>query len=317
MAAEVTVHARVAAARLAAAWMDKKKHPHQNTLLGALKIAADMKAEAAAGASEDEPPEMPEAEGRKSIFSMRSNGSVSAVARVRLQSQARRRGERQMAQNRAAAAEVRQKMDTLCGRDVAAKLFAVRPADEAAQVEASELCNKAVARHFHAAEMPWITLFKLADTDGSGRITYLEWCDMLRKLLHLPRSQLSSAQLKALWRALDRDSCGSIGTTEFAAFMRMGGTLPEIERHKEDLEEMQDRLRRLQETAHEANAKVARRLSLPETMLKKEVTWMQQKCDPPESPVLSPTASATSVRGTCRLRLKRVGGGVSAGACRP
>lgn len=68
--------------------------------------------------------------------------------------------------------------------------------------------------------MTMYSLFKEADKDGSGAITYDELYHVVRKKLELNRNQLSSERIKALWCVLDADSSGSIYFDELARFLR-------------------------------------------------------------------------------------------------
>ena len=67
----------------------------------------------------------------------------------------------------------------------------------------------------------WLTLFKLADVDGSGNISYDELLSLIRNHLKLSKEDLSEWLVKALWVALDADSGGAISVQEFGRFMRL------------------------------------------------------------------------------------------------
>ena len=89
----------------------------------------------------------------------------------------------------------------------------------------AELC--AVASKLHA-QLPgggWFKLFRHMDDDGSGKVTFAEFEDLVRHELQLPPRELPEARLKAVWVALDDDGSGYISAGEFGAFMRKGEAL--------------------------------------------------------------------------------------------
>ena len=74
-----------------------------------------------------------------------------------------------------------------------------------------------LGRRFH--------LFTQMDQDKSGRVTYVEFLEMVRSDaagLALRPAQLPDYQLQSLWRALDDDGSGFITAKEFGIFMRRG-----------------------------------------------------------------------------------------------
>ena len=68
----------------------------------------------------------------------------------------------------------------------------------------------------------WFKLFKHMDDDGSGRVSFAAFEDLVRHELQLPARELPEARLKAVWVALDDDGSGYISAGEFGAFMRKG-----------------------------------------------------------------------------------------------
>ena len=68
-------------------------------------------------------------------------------------------------------------------------------------------------------------LFGIMDQDKSGRVSYIEFLEMVRSDvsgLALRPAQLPDSQLQSLWRALDDDGSGFITAKEFGNFMRRG-----------------------------------------------------------------------------------------------
>eukprot|EP00747_Dinoflagellata_sp_TGD_P164554 gnl/TRDRNA2_/TRDRNA2_184638_c0_seq1.p1 gnl/TRDRNA2_/TRDRNA2_184638_c0~~gnl/TRDRNA2_/TRDRNA2_184638_c0_seq1.p1 ORF type:complete len:278 (-),score=60.59 gnl/TRDRNA2_/TRDRNA2_184638_c0_seq1:106-888(-) len=68
----------------------------------------------------------------------------------------------------------------------------------------------------------WYKLFRHMDDDGSGKIGYTEFEDMIRNELKISTVKLTEAQLHAGWRALDEDKTGLLTSGEFGKFMRKG-----------------------------------------------------------------------------------------------
>merc|ERR1712187_347058 len=68
----------------------------------------------------------------------------------------------------------------------------------------------------------WFKLFNHMDDDCSGKVNFAELEDMIRNELKISEADLSTEQLKAVWRALDEDSSGLISCGEFGHFMRKG-----------------------------------------------------------------------------------------------
>ena len=68
----------------------------------------------------------------------------------------------------------------------------------------------------------WTKLFRMIDADGSGRITYDELVALSRQELAFLPSDISDAELKGIWLALDRDLSGYVSAGEFGQFMRRG-----------------------------------------------------------------------------------------------
>jgi hypothetical protein len=73
-------------------------------------------------------------------------------------------------------------------------------------------------------EPSWIKLFRSINEDKSGLISFSELMALTRDeaLLHLLPAEVSDAQVKAFWIAMDTDRSGFISCGEFGAFMRKG-----------------------------------------------------------------------------------------------
>ena len=90
-------------------------------------------------------------------------------------------------------------------------------------LELSERLNRQVARIEPVpSKQCWYRVFKIMDDDGSGKITYSELLDLIRNSLEISTSEMSDADLKSVWVALDKDGSGFLTAGEFGAFMRKG-----------------------------------------------------------------------------------------------
>ena len=69
----------------------------------------------------------------------------------------------------------------------------------------------------------WFRLFKHMDDDGSGKVSFAEFEDLVRNELLLGGAELPEPSLKAVWVALDDDGSGFITVKEFGVFMLDGG----------------------------------------------------------------------------------------------
>lgn len=101
------------------------------------------------------------------------------------------------------------------------------PAPKVASQEELEtvasLLNKRLAEVIEdAGASGWYKLFNHIDDDGSGKISFWEFEDMVRNELKVSASNLTNDQLQAIWRALDEDNSGLISCGEFGHFMRRG-----------------------------------------------------------------------------------------------
>ena len=102
----------------------------------------------------------------------------------------------------------------------------VSPADDAAVRHLSMLLHEAMAEmEPDPNKRTWYTLFKHMDDDGSGKITFHEFEDMVRNEVRLTRHELDEDSLRSVWRALDCDGSGYVTVGEFGA-SRMTNLLP-------------------------------------------------------------------------------------------
>lgn len=62
------------------------------------------------------------------------------------------------------------------------------------------------------------------DLDESGNIAFYEFAAMVRKELHVPRTDMSTERLIGVWKAVDTSPTGQgrIGVGEFGKFMNKG-----------------------------------------------------------------------------------------------
>ena len=58
------------------------------------------------------------------------------------------------------------------------------------------------------ATCSWFKLFKIVNTDGSGKISFDELVRMVRGELQLGVAEVSEHELKSVWLALDREGSG-------------------------------------------------------------------------------------------------------------
>ena len=105
----------------------------------------------------------------------------------------------------------------------AADAFASVKAATASEV--AEMAS-AMTRRMHelyvGRSAAWFRLFKHMDSDGSGRVTYGEFAELVRSELEISSADLPEENLKSVWRSLDSDDSGFITTAEFGRFMRKG-----------------------------------------------------------------------------------------------
>ena len=123
---------------------------------------------------------------------------------------------------------MRKEMDTLVGKDLTRELMEVVPAPDSEMLAlAVQLNSKLLTRdnpHNLAGELSsWYKVFQAIDIDHSGRISYSEFCGMVREKLQLKRSERNEDSLIGVWKRLDEDNSGYISVGEFGAFMRRGG----------------------------------------------------------------------------------------------
>ena len=131
--------------------------------------------------------------------------------------------QRRHLQNGLAAAAVRAETDRRSGKELKAKFAGVRAAREEQVVELSTKLNEQMVRIIaDPMARQWFKLFRHMDDDDSGRISYAELAGMIREELKMDSDELPEAQLRSLWKALDRDLGGYITPGEFGAFMRKG-----------------------------------------------------------------------------------------------
>ena len=64
------------------------------------------------------------------------------------------------------------------------------------------------------------TLFKLADTNKSGFLEFVEFETLVRKTLKLTEEQLPKLKLRSLWRNMDADGNGIVIFKEFSDFLK-------------------------------------------------------------------------------------------------
>lgn len=128
----------------------------------------------------------------------------------------------QKEKNRLEGLAVRQTMDKLIGRDVAARLANATPASDVEVKALASIFREKMIKLFAGASPSWMKLFTFVDEDRSGRISLGELKKMVRSHLMLSKEDLSEDRLRSLWRALDEDNSGFISAGEFGRFMKKG-----------------------------------------------------------------------------------------------
>jgi len=101
-------------------------------------------------------------------------------------------------------------------------------------LELSRLLNSAFGE---GAE--WFNVFTHIDEDGSGKIAFNEFADLLRNKLQVSKAKLPQAKLESAWAALDRDRSGFVVAQEFGDFMGRGAPKGGLT-WKERLQQQQD-----------------------------------------------------------------------------
>jgi len=71
-----------------------------------------------------------------------------------------------------------------------------------------------------AKSTSWYSLFKAVDNDGSGFITFDEFCKVVRTKLRVKKEQLTDRNIKTLWVTLDADDSDQLLMDEFANFLK-------------------------------------------------------------------------------------------------
>lgn len=84
----------------------------------------------------------------------------------------------------------------------------------------------AAADHWHRCGGNWFKVFVTVDEDGSGNLSFEEFHDIVRKNfpgLSVSSKDVTSSDLRGLWRALDSNCLGLVGVNDFMSFMRRYG----------------------------------------------------------------------------------------------
>eukprot|EP00930_Biecheleria_cincta_P103599 TRINITY_DN9560_c0_g1_i1.p1 TRINITY_DN9560_c0_g1~~TRINITY_DN9560_c0_g1_i1.p1 ORF type:complete len:1932 (+),score=362.87 TRINITY_DN9560_c0_g1_i1:118-5913(+) len=94
---------------------------------------------------------------------------------------------------------------------------------------------------YYQAQNNWYRIFCLVDRDGSGKMDFDSFKEMVRRplpCLSVPTTSVSDRELKALWKQMDADQSAEITLQEFMVFMRRHSQqkvlLPEEEPPKAD-----------------------------------------------------------------------------------
>ena len=119
--------------------------------------------------------------------------------------------------------KVKADLELAKGLDIINFLHTVSPAQAGVVNTISEEINMQMVKLFPSpGDRQWFRLFKHVDTDGSGKLSYLEWASLLREQMGIMPDEISDEMIAAVFCALDEDSDGEISHGEFGRFMRRG-----------------------------------------------------------------------------------------------
>lgn len=105
-------------------------------------------------------------------------------------------------------------LNSLVGVDVTSRLEDA-PAANAEEVTAlAEQMTTSMQRLFPGQERAWSKLFRVIDADDSGRLSYQEFAEMIRKKLLLTPQLLSESRMQGCWKSIDVDGSGFISLGE-------------------------------------------------------------------------------------------------------
>lgn len=141
----------------------------------------------------------------------------------------------------AEGAETRRAIDELAGRGTVrhAEGAAALPAELEEVSEMAERLNDELHKEYHQDQgvragssesqvqsRLWHKAWRQIDTDGCGRISFEQFCQMMRRKLHMRpkrRADLTKiyAKLRSVWRRID-EGAGYLDLQSFMAFMKMG-----------------------------------------------------------------------------------------------
>ena len=130
--------------------------------------------------------------------------------------------ERLKADKDAQGAATRADLDEKSGRADNKRLAGIAKAEPDAVLSLSKMLNAEMASSTQPHLNDWFKMFTKIDDDGSGRIQFPEFEEMIRKMLELPKDAISDEQMSAVWLALDDDGSGFITAKEFGPFMKSG-----------------------------------------------------------------------------------------------
>ena len=130
--------------------------------------------------------------------------------------------EKLAAEKAAEGAAARADMDEKVGRADNKRFEGITKAEPDAVLNLSKMLNAEMAASTQPHLNDWFKMFTKIDDDGSGRIQFPEFEEMIRKMLELPKDAISDEQVAAVWLALDDDGSGVITAKEFGPFMKSG-----------------------------------------------------------------------------------------------
>jgi len=131
------------------------------------------------------------------------------------------------------------------------------PDDDDATLQATvEILNEALLTRLRSGGN-WYKAFNLVDKDGSGRVEFQEFKDLIRDTwrgLAIRPAALPDQRIKAFWKKLDENLSGDVTVAEFMVFMKRHGG-PKCSMHR--LTEYSKKKRGLVEEAHDYSEEIA------------------------------------------------------------
>ena len=140
--------------------------------------------------------------------------TMSAVERARIKLQQARE---------ARMARIKADTDKVTEKDVVTSMskFTKATDDEIARFGALFLKQLSILRPRGQDNISYYGLFKRMDEDGSGKVTFDEFLNLIRRGMNVDAEQMPYKTVAGLWKAIDEDNNGFVVAGEFCQFMRL------------------------------------------------------------------------------------------------